>query len=253
MAPGVRRTGRARVGRPGGRRPRPCPRWPGSSRMGWPGGRCRRRSRPGGRRGAGGGRRCRGARRRAMARVGGSSSRIPATSVRNPGVSSSAPASRIMAPSATSTVGIRPSAMARLNRRQAASPSRLASQAPATLTTSSSTSVGSSPMTSPTAISTASSASGTRMKAMARIGTMLPVCLRRAAIGWHTWRAGGAGWAAAAPVRRGRGKSGLHRAGCWPTASRGDPQDSATENRPPPRASRAARVKRCGKSAPAAG
>jgi hypothetical protein len=65
--------------------------------------------------------------------------------------------------------------------------------------------------------------------------------------------AGGAGWAAAAPVRRGRGKSGLHRAGCWPTASRGDPQDSATENRPPPCASRAVRVKRCGKSAPAAG
>ena len=45
---------------------------------------------------------------------------------------------------------------------------------------------------------------------------------------------GGAGWAVPAPVRRDRGKSGLHRAGCWPTASRGDPQDIATENRPPP-------------------
>ncbi len=38
-----------------------------------------------------------------------------------------------------------------------------------------------------------------------------------------------AGWAAAVPVRRGRGKSGLHRAGCWLTARRGDPTESATE------------------------
>ena len=30
-----------------------------------------------------------------------------------------------------------------------------------------------------------------------------------------------------------RGRSGLHRAGCWLTASRGDPQDSATERKPP--------------------
>jgi hypothetical protein len=30
-----------------------------------------------------------------------------------------------------------------------------------------------------------------------------------------------------------RGKSELHRAGCWLTASRGDSQDSATESRPP--------------------
>ena len=75
----------------------------------------------------------------------------------------------------------------------------------------------------------------------------------RARSGWHTGRAGGAGWAAAVPVRRDRGKSGLHRARCWPTASRGDPQDSATENRPPARVSGTARVKRCGKSAPAAG
>src|SRR5437879_3335356 len=30
-----------------------------------------------------------------------------------------------------------------------------------------------------------------------------------------------------------RGTSGLHRAGCWVTPSRGDPQESATENRPP--------------------
>ncbi len=33
------------------------------------------------------------------------------------------------------------------------------------------------------------------------------------------------------------GKSELHRAGCWPTASRGDSQESATENKPPPGAS----------------
>ena len=31
----------------------------------------------------------------------------------------------------------------------------------------------------------------------------------------------------------GRGRSGLHRAGWWPTATRGNPRDSATENRPP--------------------
>ena len=30
-----------------------------------------------------------------------------------------------------------------------------------------------------------------------------------------------------------RGKSGLHRAGWWVTPTRGDPRDSATENRPP--------------------
>src|SRR5262245_7487133 len=49
------------------------------------------------------------------------------------------------------------------------------------------------------------------------------------------------------------GKSELHRAGCWLTASRGDPQDSATENRPPPPATAGVRVKRCGKSAPRPG
>ena len=31
----------------------------------------------------------------------------------------------------------------------------------------------------------------------------------------------------------GRGKSGLHRAGCWITSSGGDPKESATENKPP--------------------
>ncbi len=30
-----------------------------------------------------------------------------------------------------------------------------------------------------------------------------------------------------------RGKSELHRAGCWITSSGGDPKESATENRPP--------------------
>jgi hypothetical protein len=44
------------------------------------------------------------------------------------------------------------------------------------------------------------------------------------------------------------GKSELHRAGCWLTASRGDSQESATENKPP--AARQVRVKWCGKSAP---
>ena len=60
----------------------------------------------------------------------------------------------------------------------------------------------------------------------------------------------------AARHRPGRGRSGLRRAGCWLTASRGDSQESATENRPPmapglPGAQ--VRVKRCGKSAPAPG
>ena len=56
------------------------------------------------------------------------------------------------------------------------------------------------------------------------------------------------------PTRSVRGTSGLHRAGCWVTPSRGDPQESATENRPPMADSSAqVRVKRCGKSAPAPG
>ena len=42
-----------------------------------------------------------------------------------------------------------------------------------------------------------------------------------------------------------RGTSGLHRAKCWVTPSRGDPQDSATENRPP----MAERLVRTGKGA----
>ena len=53
-------------------------------------------------------------------------------------------------------------------------------------------------------------------------------------------------WRRASAVAR--GKSELHRAGCWLTASRGDSQDSATESRPP--IVRWVRVKRCGKSAP---
>ncbi len=49
------------------------------------------------------------------------------------------------------------------------------------------------------------------------------------------------------------GKSELHRAGCWLTASRGDPQESATENKPPEVERPRVRVKRCGKSAPRPG
>ena len=50
-----------------------------------------------------------------------------------------------------------------------------------------------------------------------------------------------------------RGRSGLRRAGWWPTATRGDPRDSATENRPPLHrvTGGGARVKRC-KRPPAA-
>src|SRR5450830_843513 len=48
-----------------------------------------------------------------------------------------------------------------------------------------------------------------------------------------------------------RGTSGLHRAGRWVTPTRGDPRDSATENRPPSDSGPAARVKRWGKSPPA--
>src|SRR5690606_10200629 len=44
------------------------------------------------------------------------------------------------------------------------------------------------------------------------------------------------------------GKSELHRAGCWLTASRGDSKESATESKPP--GTSRVRVKRCGKSAP---
>jgi hypothetical protein len=58
------------------------------------------------------------------------------------------------------------------------------------------------------------------------------------------------------PAGTNRGRSGLHRAGCWLTASRGDLQESATENRPPmapPPGGAQVRVKRCGKSAPATG
>ena len=40
-------------------------------------------------------------------------------------------------------------------------------------------------------------------------------------------------WSRRAPSGGRRGKSGLRRAGCWLTASRGDSKDSATENRPP--------------------
>ena len=57
------------------------------------------------------------------------------------------------------------------------------------------------------------------------------------------------------------GKSELRRAACWVTPRPGDGTESATESRPPFRARRgpprgdstagAARVKRCGKSAPA--
>ena len=51
-----------------------------------------------------------------------------------------------------------------------------------------------------------------------------------------------------------RGRSGLRRAGWWPTATRGDPRDSATENRPPLHRSAGggARVKRWCKRPPAA-
>ena len=55
-----------------------------------------------------------------------------------------------------------------------------------------------------------------------------------------------------------RGKSELRRAGCWVTPSEGDLKESATEIKPPlkPEAQAspwAARMKRCGKSAPAGG
>ena len=48
-----------------------------------------------------------------------------------------------------------------------------------------------------------------------------------------------------------RGTSGLRRAGRWVTPTRGNPRDSATESRPP-RARAGVRVKRWGKSPPAA-
>ena len=66
-------------------------------------------------------------------------------------------------------------------------------------------------------------------------------------MGWPGGRGSTCGW-------RSRGRSGLHRAGRWATPTRGDPRDSATENRPPPRAPRSAavRVKRWCKRPPSA-
>jgi len=52
--------------------------------------------------------------------------------------------------------------------------------------------------------------------------------------------------AAALPLMRGGGKSGLHRTGCWVTPSPGNRKESATERRPPllmPDASNGVRVK----------
>ena len=96
-----------------------------------------------------------------MARVGGSSSRIPTTSLRNPGVSSSA-GEQDHGPVGHLDGGHAAAGQGELEPPPGGQPSRLASQAPATLTTSSNTSVGTSPIQSPTAISTASSASGIR-------------------------------------------------------------------------------------------
>jgi len=61
-------------------------------------------------------------------------------------------------------------------------------------------------------------------------------------------RARGDRWRWRGNVSIAGGKSELHRAGCWLTASRGDSQESATESKPP--AARSVRVKGCGKSAP---
>ncbi len=58
---------------------------------------------------------------------------------------------------------------------------------------------------------------------------------------------------AALPFWQGRGKSGLHRTGCWVTSSPGDGKESATESRPPCRIcimSGRVRVKGRGKSSP---
>src|SRR3954467_223620 len=46
-----------------------------------------------------------------------------------------------------------------------------------------------------------------------------------------------------APAKSAGGKSGLHRAGCWLTASRGDSRDSATEKRPPAKAGKGETVR----------
>src|SRR5687767_7470719 len=64
-------------------------------------------------------------------------------------------------------------------------------------------------------------------------------------------------WSGRPPVASATGgKSELHRAGCWLTASRGDLQESATESTPPISRRESdgdeARSNRCGKSAPRA-
>ena len=72
---------------------------------------------------------------------------------------------------------------------------------------------------------------------------------RRTYVDWTARRTSRPGGRVGALGRR-RGTSGLHRAGWLLTATRGDPRDSATENRPPaPTAP--VRVKRWGKSPPA--
>src|SRR5438105_15624314 len=74
---------------------------------------------------------------------------------------------------------------------------------------------------------------------------------------WVDLPAGRGGRVTAGEVNSVGGKSGLRRAGRWVTPSRGDPKESATEIKPPrgpvSREVLGVRVKRWGKSPPAAG
>ncbi len=65
------------------------------------------------------------------------------------------------------------------------------------------------------------------------------------------WVGGRVGWTIAVCRWVHRGKSGLHRARWWVTPTRGDPRDSATENKPPVLACASVRVKRRCKRPPA--
>jgi hypothetical protein len=73
----------------------------------------------------------------------------------------------------------------------------------------------------------------------------------QAQLSWHDlcWRGGRVGRAVASGTSARRGKSGLLRAGWLLTATRGDPRDSATENKPP--RTSGVRVKRRCKRPPA--
>src|SRR4051794_14678204 len=108
--------------------------------------------------------------RRTSDRDGGSSSAKPRMSVMNPGVIRKAPPKITSTPSKTSRCGMRPDCIASWKRPQTVRPCDLISQVPSSESITSSASVGSHPIESPTLKITYSSAIGTTMNTrMSRI------------------------------------------------------------------------------------